>query len=122
MIKAEAIQKVRLWAQFHVERQQTTHTAAAAMKERDDVLGFLETNLPESRQPDSPELRDTDPMPWGKYKGVQMQEVPASYMFWLWTAKGFENEDRNHWNPVAEYIRRNLDAFEKDYPDGIWRK
>ncbi len=64
-------------------------------------------------------LQDTDPMPWGKYKGVPMQDVPADYMFWLWTERGFEN---NLIDPVPEYIRRNLSAFEMEYPDGIWRK
>lgn len=67
-------------------------------------------------------LTDTDPMPWGKYEGKPMQDVPASYMFWLWTEKGFENELRNHWNPVAQYIRDNLEAFKQEHPDGIWEK
>lgn len=65
------------------------------------------------------QLKDTDTMPWGKYKGILMQDVPASYMFWLWTARGFEHDKVN---PVADYIRRNLSAFEMEYPDGIWRK
>jgi len=64
-------------------------------------------------------LQDTDLMPWGKYKGVPMQDVPADFMFWLWTERGFEN---NLIDPVPEYIRRNLSAFEMEYPDGIWRK
>ena len=64
-------------------------------------------------------LSDTDPMPWGKYKGVPMQDVPADYMFWLWTERGFEN---NRVDPVADYIRRNLSAFKMEYPDGMWRK
>ena len=63
-------------------------------------------------------LQDLDPMPWGKYKNTLMQDVPADYMFWLWTKRGFEN---NRADPVADYIRRNLSAFEMEYPDGIWR-
>ena len=31
------------------------------------------------------QLQDTDPMPWGKWKGKPMQDVPADYLFWLWT-------------------------------------
>jgi hypothetical protein len=31
------------------------------------------------------QLQDTDKMPWGKYKGTPMQDVPASYLHWLWT-------------------------------------
>lgn len=30
-------------------------------------------------------LTDTDPMPFGKYKGTPMQDVPASYLHWLWS-------------------------------------
>lgn len=61
-------------------------------------------------------LQDTDSMPWGKYKGVRMQDVPASYLFWLWT-NGKESDQQC---PVADYIRRNKNVLELDYPDGIW--
>ena len=64
----------------------------------------------------SPTLQDTDPMPFGKHKGIPMQDVPASYLFWLWT-NGLSSDKVN---PVAAYIRRNLHALEKEYPDGIW--
>ena len=64
-------------------------------------------------------LSDTDPMPWGCHKGIPMQDVPASYLFYFWTEKGFESDVVN---PVAIYIRENLSAFEQEYPDGIWRK
>lgn len=84
-----------------------------------EVLAYVEKNLAEDQTAPTKGLRDQDPMPWGKYRHMQMQNVPASYMFWLWTEKGFEN---NYASPVAEYIRRNLEAFEKEYPDGIWRK
>lgn len=67
------------------------------------------------------QLEDTDMMPFGKYgpdKGDprMMQDVPASYLHWLWT-NGKEND---RLCPVADYIRRNLHALEKDHPDGIW--
>jgi len=58
-------------------------------------------------------------MPFGKHEGVPMQDVPARYMFWLWTQCGFESDIMS---PVAQYIRENLSAFEMEYPDGIWRK
>lgn len=62
------------------------------------------------------ELTDTSPMPFGKYKGEQMQDVPASYLHWLWT-NGKEKDTRD---PVANYIRANKDALAKEYEDGIW--
>lgn len=63
------------------------------------------------------ELQDTDTMPWGKYKGTPMQDVPADYLFWLWTEKGKKD---NRSCEVADYIRRNLATLQQEYPDGIW--
>lgn len=54
-------------------------------------------------------------MPFGKYKGKRMQDVPANYLHWLWT-NGKEQDD----DPVADYIRRNLNALKKENPDAIW--
>ena len=61
-------------------------------------------------------LQDTDLMPFGKHKGLPMQDVPAFYMHWLWT-NGKKDDMRC---PVADYIRRNLDALRIEYKDGIW--
>lgn len=61
-------------------------------------------------------LGDTDIMPFGKYKGERMQDVPASYYHYLWTNGMSENKlDR-----VADYIRRNLNALKQEHQDGIW--
>lgn len=62
-------------------------------------------------------LDDTSPMPFGKYRGQPMQDVPASYLHWLWT-QGKSHEVKT--DPVAEYINRNLSALKQEYPDGIW--
>lgn len=62
-------------------------------------------------------LTDVSKMPFGKYKGKPMSEVPASYLFWLWT-NGKESEK----DEVAEYIRENMHNLEMEYPDGIWKK
>jgi hypothetical protein len=61
-------------------------------------------------------LGDLDQMPFGKYKGETMQDVPASYLHWLWT--NGKNADKQC--PVADYIRRNLNALKREYSDGIW--
>lgn len=68
-------------------------------------------------------LTDTDRMPMGKqHKGKPMQDVPASYMYWLWTDGGpygalkFQVKT----NSVANYIHCNLGALKQEYPDGIW--
>jgi hypothetical protein len=62
-------------------------------------------------------LTDLDKMPFGKYRGHPMQDVPASYLHWLWT-NGQNQKVKTE--PVAEYIHRNMDALKKEHPDGIW--
>jgi hypothetical protein len=66
------------------------------------------------------QLADTDPMPWGKFSKTKpptlMQDVPADYLHWLW-ANG-KSGDMNC--QVADYIRRNIDSLQIEYPDGIW--
>jgi uncharacterized protein (DUF3820 family) len=55
-------------------------------------------------------------MPFGKHKGVPMQDVPASYLHYLWH-NGLKHEKSN----VAEYVRKNLDALRAENADLIWR-
>lgn len=62
------------------------------------------------------ELQDTDPMPWGKYKGTPMQDVPADYLHWLYTNFGMKFKS----GPVGDYILRNKAALKQEHPDGIW--
>lgn len=59
-------------------------------------------------------LDDLSLMPFGKYKGTLMQDVPASYLHWLWTNGLDKNSD------VADYIKRNKEALKKEHPDGLW--
>lgn len=61
-------------------------------------------------------LDDLSPMPFGKHRGMPMQDVPASYLHWLWTSG--KKDDKQC--AVADYIRRNLSALQQEYPDGIW--
>lgn len=66
----------------------------------------------------SNELTDDSIMPFGKYKATNtpMQDVPASYLHWLWQ-NGLKNQKNSN---VADYIRRNLDVLAEEHPDGIW--
>lgn len=61
-------------------------------------------------------LSDTDPMPFGKHKGESMQDVPASYLYYLWVNGLKENVQSD----VADYIRRNISALKTEYKNGIW--
>jgi len=53
------------------------------------------------------ELTDNSPMPFGKFKGKAMVDVPAIYLLWL------HNEGCD--NPaVKRYILDNLDVLKKE--------
>jgi len=66
------------------------------------------------------QLTDLDKMPWGKHKGVPMQDVPASYLHWLWTNERDPMSRKAKVDPVAAYIERNMTALQQEHTDGIW--
>lgn len=70
-------------------------------------------NLP---TPDSATLDDLSPMPFGKHKGCPMQDVPASYLHYLW-CNGI-NKQKEH--PIHVYIKDRLNALKEEDPDKIW--
>jgi uncharacterized protein (DUF3820 family) len=50
---------------------------------------------------------DSTPIPFGKYKGKAMINVPAQYLLWLYN-KGCYHEG------VKKYIQDNLDSLNKE--------
>ena len=66
------------------------------------------------------DLKDTDAMPFGKYKGIPMQDVPASYLHWLWTNERDPMKAKVATDPAAAYIQKNMQTLRQEYPDGIW--
>ncbi len=50
---------------------------------------------------DMKKLTDESLMPWGKYKGYSMENVPASYLIWLY-------ENRKCDEQVKNYIMKKL--------------
>ncbi len=52
-------------------------------------------------------ITDNTPMPFGKFMGKPMIEVPAKYLLWLY------NEGCNH-DGVRQYLINNLDALRKE--------
>lgn len=48
---------------------------------------------------------DSSLMPFGKYKGVRLIDIPASYLLWLY--------DSNKAGSIKGYIKDNLDAIKK---------
>lgn len=52
-------------------------------------------------------MEDSDLMPFGKYKGKEMEDVPAQYLLWLYS-EGCDNEY------VIDYVEENLDVLRKE--------
>jgi len=52
-------------------------------------------------------MDDNSKMPFGKYQGTKMANVPASYLLWI-----FENNKCTA--EVALYINRNLDVLQEE--------
>jgi hypothetical protein len=63
------------------------------------------------------ELEDLSLMPYGKHKGIPMQDVPVSYLHWLWQ-NGLKQQTSNE--PVAKYIQKSLTALKQENKDLIW--
>ena len=57
---------------------------------------------------------DLDLMNFGKHVNQRLQDVPASYLHWLWTQRPLHDQR------LEEYIRENLAALKQEHPDGIW--
>lgn len=55
----------------------------------------------------TPAYHDDDLMPFGKYKGKMMIDVPANYLLWL-HEQGCNNE------MVRNYIINSMDAIEQE--------
>lgn len=52
-------------------------------------------------------ITDNTPMPFGKYRGKPMIDVPAHYLLWLFN-QGCDHEG------VKKYLIDNLDALNKE--------
>jgi len=50
-------------------------------------------------------LTDKSPMPYGRHKGVEMANVPASYLMWL-----YENDKCT--DEVRDYIEDNFEVIQ----------
>lgn len=57
-------------------------------------------------------MTDSDPMPFGKHRGEQMERVPSSYLLWL------RDQNCSH-KEVRAYIEENLTILLDDCPDHV---
>lgn len=54
-------------------------------------------------------------MPFGKHKGKRLEDVPASYLLWLWDDGWWQRRGE----PLHEYIKTSFSALLQDCPDYI---
>jgi hypothetical protein len=59
---------------------------------------------------------DEHRIPFGKYRGRKLKDVPANYLHWLW----LNSNDRTL--NILEYIENSMDVLKKECPDLIWEK
>lgn len=59
-------------------------------------------------------LTDLDVMPFGKWKGTLLQDVPANYFLWLYDEGGMW---ANPASPIKLYIEESWNALLKDCPN-----
>jgi hypothetical protein len=65
-------------------------------------------------------MTDNDQMTFGKYNGVAIGKVPASYLLWLWENGMYRDNTPSQRNdPVRLYIIENFHALETECPDRI---
>jgi len=57
-------------------------------------------------------LKDSDPMPFGKFKGRKMEDVPAQYLLWLYDQNPSDG-------PVTQYIENSHSALMTECKDYI---
>lgn len=58
-------------------------------------------------------MTDTDIMPFGKHKGKRMEDVPASYLLWLWDNGLWQEKEK----PLHGYIKDSWSALLMDCKD-----
>ena len=52
---------------------------------------------------------DDDIMPFGKYKGERLGDVPADYLIWF-----AEQDWCEQWPDLVDYVNRNMDLLERE--------
>lgn len=52
-------------------------------------------------------MTDNSTMPFGKYKGQKMANVPGDYLLWLY-------ENNKCYGEVKDYIKNNLDVIKEE--------
>lgn len=63
-----------------------------------------------------PSYNDKDKMPFGKHKGELLQDVPVSYLHWI-----YHNINSGSNISLQHYIENNIDALKMENKDLLWK-
>jgi len=70
------------------------------------------------------QVTDNSKMPFGKYKGRRMIDVPDEYLLWL--HEELEKKCSNYAQPIKNYLDENLEAIKANhaakYPDPFFNR
>lgn len=55
-------------------------------------------------------LFDNSPMPYGKYKGTKMANVPASYLLWLYDNSKCDRDVKNYITDNIPVLKKEIDG------------
>ena len=56
---------------------------------------------------------DNSPMPFGKFKGTKLANVPSYYLLWIFNNTPRQNLDLG----LREYIKQNMDILQQEVND-----
>lgn len=60
-------------------------------------------------------ITDNSLMPYGKYKGKKMANIPASYLLWM-----YRNDKL--FKALEVYVEENMDALEKEEKEELSKR
>ena len=79
------------------------------------VLGIVAQIEPESVGASKIVLNDDSQMPFGKFGGTLMKDVPADYIWYLWSTGSKDKKTL-----LSDYVRRNIERYKKLLPNKEW--
>lgn len=60
-------------------------------------------------------ITDNSLMPYGKYKGKKMANIPASYLLWM-----YRNDKL--FKALEVYVEENMDVLEKEEKEELYKR
>lgn len=59
-------------------------------------------------------MNDNSTMPFGKFQGTKLANVPAHYLLWLYDQPSFKSQVIGHKGDLRRYIEENMDVLKQE--------